>query len=146
MKTQIHRHFHLAVSVLLLALLAAPGIRAQAAPKVTTPEEFFGFKVGADYQEVNYAKAEAYWKKLATQSDRMKMVDMGLTEEGRHQWMCIITSPQNLKNLDHYKDISQKLARAEGLTDDQAHALAREGKAVIWIDGGLHASESVGFQ
>src|ERR1700683_1304522 len=126
--------------------LAAQRAAKDVAPKITTPKEFFGFNVGDDYQEVNYTKAEAYWHKLATESDRMKIVDIGLTAEGRHQWMCIITSPANLKNLDHYKDISQKLARAEGLTDDQAHALARDGKAVVWIDGGLHASESVGFQ
>ncbi len=134
----------------LLAVSAGPLVAQKAskdaAPKITTPKEFFGFNVGDDYQEVNYTKAEAYWKKLATESDRMKIVDIGFTAEGRRQWMCIITSPANLKNLDHYKEISQKLARAENLTDDQAHALAREGKAVVWIDGGLHASESVGFQ
>src|SRR6185312_12712219 len=46
---------------------------------ITTPKEFFGFNVGDDYQEVNYTKAEAYWKKLATESNRMKMVDIGQT-------------------------------------------------------------------
>ena len=71
---------------------------------------------------------------------------MPYTEEGRTEWMMIITSPANLKNLDHYREINAKLARAEGLNDDQAHALASEGKAVVWMDGGLHASESVGFQ
>ena len=60
--------------------------------------------------------------------------------------MVIITSPENIKNLEHYNGISPRLAHAEGLTDDQAHALAREGKAVVWIDGGLHASETVGSQ
>ena len=146
MKTHIFRHLFLAILLVATANAATAQTRAPAAPKVTSPKDFFGFNVGDDYQEVNYAKAEAYWKKLATESDRMKIVDMGLTEEGRHQWMCIVSSPQNIKNLDHYKEISQKLARAEGLTDDQAYALAKEGKAVIWIDGGLHASESVGFQ
>ena len=146
MKPQTHRHPRFFIFLIATLSFLSPVVCAQSAQKITTPKEFFGFDVGDDYQEVNYAKAEAYWKKLATQSDRMKMIDMGLTEEGRHQWMCVVTSPQNLKNLDHYKDISQKLARAEGLTDDQAHALAHDGKAVIWIDGGLHASESVGFQ
>jgi len=113
---------------------------------ITTPKEFFGFNVGDDYQEVNYTKAEAYWKKLATESNRMKMVDIGQTEEGRTEWMMIITSPANLRNLEHYRQISEKLGRAEGLTDADAHALAKEGKPVVWIDGGLHASESVGFQ
>ncbi len=69
---------------------------------------------------------------------------MGKTEEGRTQWMLIVSSPENLKNLDRYKAIAQQLAHAENLTDSQALALANEGKAVVWIDGGLHATEVVG--
>ncbi len=143
MKTNLVRNFAI---LFALAIISSAPLAAQSAPKVTTPKEFFGFNIADDYQMVNYEKAEAFWKKLATESDRMKMVDMGPTEEGRRQWMVIISSPANIKNLDHYKDISQKLARAENLTDEQAHTLAREGKAVVWIDGGLHASESVGFE
>jgi hypothetical protein len=61
-------------------------------------------------------------------------------------YMAIITSPENQKNLTRYKDISKRLALAENLTDDQARALASEGKAVVWIDGGLHANEVLGAQ
>ena len=76
----------------------------------------------------------------------MKLVDIGPTAENRRQYMAIISSPGNIQRLDHYKDISRRLARAEGLTDEQAHTLASEGKAVVWIDGGLHATETVGSQ
>ena len=76
----------------------------------------------------------------------MQLVDIGRTEEGRVQWMAIISSPDNLKQLDRYRDISRRLSLAEGLTDDQARALAAEGKAVVWIDGGLHANEVLGAQ
>ncbi len=113
---------------------------------ITSPKEQFGFNIGDDYRLVNYTQLEAYWKKLATESDRMKLTDMGLTAEGRHQWMAVITSPENQKNLARYKEISQKLAAAEGISSDQAHVLAREGKAVVWIDGGLHATEVAGSQ
>lgn len=115
--------------------------RAQSIP---TPKEHFGFNIGDDYQLTTYTQAEAYFKKLDAASERVKLVDMGLTEEGRTQWMLIVTSPENHKNLDRYQTISQKLAHAEDLTDEQARALAAEGKAVIWIDGGLHATETVG--
>jgi hypothetical protein len=110
---------------------------------VPSPKEHFGFAIGEDYQLSNYTQTEAYFKKLAT-SDRTKLVDIGLTAEGRHQYMLIVTSPENQKKLAHYKEISQKLARAETLTDELAHALASEGKAVVWIDGGLHSTETVG--
>src|ERR1022692_2986545 len=60
--------------------------------------------------------------------------------------MAIITSPENMKLLARYKEIAGKLARAEGVSEQEARALAREGKAIVWIDGGLHASETVGSQ
>src|SRR3990170_3013613 len=60
--------------------------------------------------------------------------------------MAIVSSPENHRRLERYRDISRRLALAEGLTDDQARALAKEGKAVVWIDGGLHASETLGAQ
>ena len=130
----------------LLASFAAVVAWSQTPEKITTPKEFLGSNIGDDYFVANYTQLEGYWKKLASESNRMKLVDIGLTAEGRHQWMAIITAPENLKRLDHYKEISARLAHAEGLTDDQALALAREGKAIVWIDGGLHASETVGSQ
>ena len=121
-------------------LLSLTLVQAQTIP---SPKEHFGFAIGDDYQLATYTQTEAYVKKLAT-SDRTKLVDIGLTEEGRHQFMLIVSSPENIKKLDRYKEISQKLARAEGLSDEQARALAAEGKAIVWIDGGLHATETVG--
>jgi len=113
------------------------------AQEVPTPKSHFGFNIGDDYQLAKYTQTEAYFKKLAETSKRVKLVDIGKTEEGRSQYMLIVSSPENLKNLDRYKEISQQLAHAE-LTPEQAKALAQEGKAVVWIDGGLHANETVG--
>ncbi len=133
-------------ALLLAAALCALSLHAQPAPRITTPKEALGFNIGDDYQVANYTQLEAWWKKLASESDRMKLVDIGPTEEGRRQYMAIVSAPENIRKLDRYKEIAQKLAHAEGLTEEQAHALAREGKAVVWIDGGLHATESVGSQ
>jgi hypothetical protein len=72
------------------------------------------------------------------------VVEIGKTAEGRPQLMAIITSPDNHKKLDRYKEISRRLAHAEGLTDEQARALAKEGKGIVWFDGGLHATEVLG--
>lgn len=112
--------------------------------KITSPQEHFGFAIGDDYRLATYTQTEAYFKKLAAESDRVRLVNMGQTEEGRTQWMLVITAPENLKSLARYQEIARTLARAEGITDEQARALAAEGKAVVWIDGGLHASETVG--
>ena len=114
------------------------------AQTLISPKEHFGFNIGDNYRLATYTQTEAYFKKLATASDRVKLVDIGKTEEGRSQYMVIVSSAGNIKNLSRYKDISQKLARAENITEEQAYTLAGEGKAVVWIDGGLHATETVG--
>jgi hypothetical protein len=134
-----------AVRILLAAAFAAL-IHAQPAPQLTGPREALGFNVGDDYQVANYSQLTAWWKKLAAESGRMKLVDMGPTAEGRRQYMAVISSPENLKKLERYREIARRLALAEGVTEQQARELAHEGKAIVWIDGGLHATESVGSQ
>jgi hypothetical protein len=83
------------------------------------------------------------------ESDRMVLDGsgpIGTTAEGRPQYMAIVTSPENHRaNLERYREISQRLARAEGSTR-RRRALAAEGRAVVWIDGGLHATEVLGAQ
>src|SRR5687768_10628117 len=131
--------------IVAAALLSIGADQAQR-PHITTPKEALGFNFGDDYQLANYKQIETYWKTLDRESDRMVLHDMGKTAEGRTQWMAIVTSPDNHRRLERYRDISARLAKAEGLTDAQARALAKEGKAVVWIDGGLHATETLGAQ
>ena len=131
------------VVVLFFAALALP---ATAQVAVTSPEQQFGHEIGADYELPNYTQLYEYWQKLASESERMSVHDIGLTSEGRPQIMAIITSPENRVNLDRYRDISRRLAKAKGVSEEEARALSQEGKAVVWIDGGLHATEVLGAQ
>jgi len=135
------------LAVLLLLVLPVPQARTQSSSgPITSPEQQFGHAIGDDYFLATYTQLEEYWKRLDRESDRMQLVDIGRTEEGRAQWMAIVSAPENIARLDRYKEISRRLALAEGLTDEQARALAAEGKAVVWIDGGLHATEVLGAQ
>ncbi|MBZ2178339.1 MAG: peptidase, partial [Acidobacteria bacterium] len=122
------------------ALVAIP----LAAQKLTSPKDHYGFAIGDDYHLTTYKQTEAYFKKLAAESNRLRLVDIGKTEEDRTQYMMIISAPANLAKLARYQDIARRLARAENLTEAEARALAAEGKAVVWIDGGLHSTETVG--
>jgi len=112
--------------------------------QIPSPKEHFGFNIGDNYRLATYAQTESFFKKLDQSSDRAIIQTIGRTEEGRDQFMMIVTSPANQIKLTSYKEISQKLARAENLSDADARKLAAEGKAVVWIDGGLHATEVVG--
>ena len=126
----------------IAALLAVSS--AATAQTITTPKQQFGFNIGDDYHLATYDQFQAYWQKLDKESPRMQVVEIGKTEEGRPHLAAIITAPENFARLDRYKQISQRLHRARGISEEQARALAKEGKAVVWIDGGLHATEVVG--
>ena len=128
------------ISVVLLAAFAA----LSAAQTITSPKQQFGFTIGDDYHLATYTQFVEYWQKLDKESTRMQVIEIGKTEEGRPHLAAIVTAPENFAKLDRYKQIAQQMHRARGLTDDQARALAKEGKAVVWIDGGLHATEVVG--
>ena len=127
--------------ILLVLLFASLTIRAQ----VPSPKSHFGFNIGDNYHLATFTQTESYLKKVAAASNRVKLQSIGKTEEGRNQYMVIVSDPANIKNLAKYKAISQRLARAEGLSEQEAKSLAKEGKAIVWIDGGLHATETVGI-
>jgi hypothetical protein len=131
---------------LSLALLFSLVISAAAQSKLTSPKDHFGFNIGDDYQLANYTQYEAYLKKLDADSNRMQVREMGKSAEGRTLYLAIITAPENFAKLDRYKEISRRLALAEGVSESEARALAKEGKAIVWIDGGLHATEVLGAQ
>jgi hypothetical protein len=127
------------------ALAAAPSAQ-RPATAVPTPQSVIGWEPCADYKLANYEQIEDYFRKLAAAAPaRMQLVEMGKTAEGRTQVLGIISSEQNMRQLGTYKDIARKLALGRDgdrrLTDEEARALAREGKAVVWIDFGLHSTE-----
>src|SRR5690349_8938070 len=136
-----------AILVILLALVAAaPAAQRVTAPTITSPKAQFGHDIGDDYVLVNYTQYVEYLRKLDAESDRLTVVEIGKTEEGRPELTAILTSPDNHKRLAQLKETNRKLALAEALSDDDARRLAREGKTVVWIDGGLHATEVLGAQ
>ncbi len=131
---------------LFLALVFACPITVPAQRAIPTPESSLGFPVGADLKLATYDESMKYFVQLATSSSRIKLVDVGKTSSG-HAWsLALISSPENLAKIERLKEIAQRLAHPAGLTDDQARALAHEGKAFVDISGGLHASEIAGSQ
>jgi hypothetical protein len=128
-------------SILALGLSWIAASTPGAAPAVPTPESVLGFAPCADYKLATYEEIAGYLQKLDAASDRMQLVDIGKTTEGRTELLAIISSEQNMRNLAKYKDVARRLALARDLTDEQARTLARDGKAIAWIDFGLHSTE-----
>jgi len=124
----------MSTALLLLSVLAAPR-------NVPTPASSFGFEPCAERELATYEEIADYFRRLDAASDRMNLYEIGETAEGRTMLLAVVSSEANLKELDRYKAISKRLALAKGLGDEEARALAKEGKAVVWIDFGLHSTE-----
>ena len=108
--------------------------------QVPSPEEVFGFRVGADYKLADYDQMLAYYDQLANSSERVKMIEIGKSVMGRPIKMMFISTKENLAQLDRWKEISTALARAK-ITREEAEAMVKEGKTIVWFDAGMHASE-----
>lgn len=134
------KHYLLKPAIGSLLLLFV-GWGVSFAQNVPPPEEILGFKVGTDYHLASYEQALEYFRVLEAASSRVKLFEMGKTSMGKPMLYAVISSEENMAKLDRFKEISQKLALAKDLTDEEAHRLAAEGRAVVWIDVGIHASE-----
>ncbi|MCZ6824690.1 MAG: M14 family metallopeptidase [Gemmatimonadetes bacterium] len=131
--------------ILLAAVLLLFLPRGRAAAQVPTPESVIGWKPGADYKLADYGQIRAYFEALDAASDRIRVVTIGESAEGRPLLLAIISSEANMLALDRYREISRRLA-AGTPSAVEARVLAQEGRVVVWIDGGLHATEVAGSQ
>ncbi len=113
--------------------------------QIPTPEEVIGFQMGADYKIADYTQITDYLKLLDEKSERVQMQQIGTTVLGKPLYLLFISSEENLRQLEQWKEISTKMARAR-ISDEEAQQLAQEGKAIVWIDGGIHSTEKAATQ
>ena len=119
------------------------------ASNVPLPADVIGFAPGEDFKLSNYGPIAEYFEALAASTDRMVLEQIGESTLGEPLYLAAISTPENLALLDRYKEITRTLANARDpnggygtiLSEEDARALAQEGKAIVWIDGGLHATE-----
>jgi len=117
-----------------------------APPKVTSPQEFFGFQLGADRKIARWDKIVEYFHRLEAESDKIKVVEMGKTTEGNPFLLVIISSPENLAELERYKAINKRITDPRGVPEEEIKALVKEGKAIVCQSMSLHATEIGGTQ
>ncbi|HSM60027.1 MAG TPA: M14 metallopeptidase family protein [Longimicrobiales bacterium] len=126
-----------AALVSLLALLpAVPPASAQ----VPAPRDVFGFDVGEDRRPADYDQMMEYFRRLDGASDRVQMREIGRSARGRPLLLLFISSEDNIRQLDRWRTTSESLSRAR-IEETEARGLAREGRAVVWVDGGMDDQE-----
>ncbi len=109
------------------------------------PRDTFGFEPGSDYKLATNDQIVDYFHRLDAASDRVKVVEIGRSVLGRPLLVAFISSAENIARLDDLRTTAEALARGQ-VDEARARTLAATGKAVVWIDGGLHATEVAGAQ
>ncbi len=112
----------------------------------TSPEQYLGFRPGADRKLADYTQITGYLRMLASQSPRINVVQIGETVLKKPIVMAIITTPENMKNLDRYKQISHELRDVRGVTPETAAKLVAEGKVIMAMGCNIHSTEIAASQ
>jgi hypothetical protein len=108
---------------------------------VPMPESYFGHAIGADRTVMDWDKVVGYFHALAKGSDRIRVDELGKTADGRPFLAATIADAATLKNLDHYRQIQQRLADPRKTTAAEAEKLILEGKVVVLLTCSIHATE-----
>ncbi|MCH8291531.1 hypothetical protein IH992_10575 [Candidatus Poribacteria bacterium] len=114
--------------------------------QIIKPEKVTHFPVGIDYKLARWETITEYLRLLAADSDRVTLEERGKTTEGLDFVLVLISSPENLANLEHYKTIQRQLADPRGREETELDGLCREGKAVVLINCNLHSTEVASSQ
>ncbi len=124
-----------------IILLLALSIAAQT--KIPAPKDVLGFTPGDDRKLASWAQVVDYFQKLDQASDRVMFQEIGKTTLGAPFVYATISSPDNLKNLEKYKQIQAKLAdpRLIKSNDKAAQDLIKQGKTIVLITCGVHSNE-----
>ncbi|MCK5148987.1 peptidase M14 family protein [bacterium] len=136
------RNFALSIVIVMLVAVSIGTVHAQ----ITSPEDFFGFKPGTDKKMVRWDQNVKYFEKLETESDRIKVMHMGPSTMGNPFLVLLISSPENLANLDQLQKSNKGLSDPRGIDKNIIEKYIRTGKAVICQSYGLHSSEVGGTQ
>jgi hypothetical protein len=121
-------------------------VHGRQAAALVAPEKFFGFQMGADRKLANWDKLVEYYCLLAKDSNKIKLVELGKSSEGRPYLALFISSPANLAKLDRYRQLNARLADPRGMTEAEAKTLIAEARTVIIQSFALHSSEVAAAQ
>ena len=131
----------LVILVAALVWLAAVAAAFAAPAAIKTPAEYLGFDIGADRKLADYEQARAYFDLLDEASPWVTVKRIGTTTLGKPMIAVILSTPANLEKLDHYTELSRRLADPRKLTSAEADALIKEARIITMITPSLHATE-----
>ncbi|MDQ6785299.1 MAG: M14 family metallopeptidase [Acidobacteriota bacterium] len=125
-------------------------VQTQAQKNVPSPQTVLGFEPTTDKTIADWSQITNYFQKLDAASNRVKVEEIGKTTLGKPLIVAFISAPENIKNLEKYKQINQKLADPRKIIDqgdiDEVADLIKKGKTIVSISCSIHSTEIVASQ
>lgn len=123
-------------------LLFSAAIVAQPSPKSVLGFQPTDDKVIADWKQIT-----DYFAKLDAASPKVSVKEIGKTTLGKPMIVAFISSAENIKNLEKYRQISAKLADPRTIKyEAERDALIASGKTIVSISCSIHSTEIVASQ
>ncbi|OFV82855.1 MAG: hypothetical protein A2Y78_15410 [Acidobacteria bacterium RBG_13_68_16] len=129
-----------AVLAVVTARLAAGG------EGVPSPKDVLAMAVGQNRVLASYSESERYLHALAAHSDRVRLLEMGPTVEGRTMLAVAISAASNIAALDELRRGWARIADPRGLEGAARDRLVATLPSCILITAGIHANEVAGPQ
>ena len=117
---------------------------AQNAP---TPKSVLGFHPTDDRTIADWRQITDYFTKLDRASEKVSVKEIGKTTLGKPFIVAFISSADNIKNLEKYRQINQKLADPRQVSGEiELNNLIENGKTIVAISCSIHSTEIVASQ
>ena len=114
-------------------------------PNVPRPQSVLRFDVG-DFH-TTYAQMEKVIETIAAAApDRVKVYDIGTTNEHRMQHLVAISAPENIARIDDIKANIARLTDPRKTTVSEARQIAQTTPAIAWMAYTIHGNESASFE
>ena len=110
--------------------------------KVPTPFKVLGYVPGTVGRLSHVADITRYFRALDEASPRVKVFDLGTSDEGRPMILAAIADSATIERLGHYRGITAALADPRRLTADSAQRLIAAGKPIYYASGSIHSPET----
>jgi hypothetical protein len=129
-----------------LCLLLALAALASPAQKITSPEEHLGRQLGTDFQLADWEQVSSWYRRLGEESPRVITRQIGTTTEGRDFLISIISSPENLENLEAIQQYAAIIADPRGHSDEAKREAVEKGKVILLVSPQMHSTETAGTE
>lgn len=140
MKKSISKpNYHISFFSVLLVLLYLSTVPANA--EVISPSQYFGFQPGSDRMLLDYEELIEYLTKLATESPRLDLREIGESPQGRKMYCAFFSTAENINNLENLRDINRQLALDPEIPNNQREVLLKNGKVFFMAALSMHSGE-----